>query len=446
MRTTITEDRKKMLKIAVAGLALVVLILGVCSFLQMTKPYAVSDDGSRIQEPWAVKIGDKEAFVVASQKEGQAVIDGIKEKYSTANTKAGATSLSPAMSVEKKDLKRSGKTINVTAADDAVEQIVTAAAAGQPLVSVTTVDQVSRTEKIAYQTEYRIDNKLDKDEKKIITQGQEGGKLITSQVVRVNGNVMSEEVVSEKVTRQPVAMVVAKGDDTVKDDAVLTAAKAKETEKPTSEAQTEPATEPTSAEKQDKPEEQQTVPVVAAAEKEPSKATQPSTAAVPSTESTKPTKATTEKPTTKPTTEKPTTKPTTEKPTTKPTKEPSKPTKPPASSNKGQAVVDYALQFVGNPYVYGGSSLTHGTDCSGFTMSVYAKFGISLPHSSSAQRSCGRGVSYSQAKPGDIICYSGHVALYMGGGKIVHASNPTDGIKISSATYRDILTVRRIIE
>lgn len=115
------------------------------------------------------------------------------------------------------------------------------------------------------------------------------------------------------------------------------------------------------------------------------------------------------------------------------------------ASGSGQAVVNYATQFVGNPYVWGGTSLTNGADCSGFIMSVYAHFGVSLPHSSAAMRSVGRGVSYSEAQPGDIICYSGHVAIYMGGGAIVHASNAKDGIKISSnAAYRPILAVRRI--
>ena len=112
----------------------------------------------------------------------------------------------------------------------------------------------------------------------------------------------------------------------------------------------------------------------------------------------------------------------------------------------GQSVVNYACQFVGKPYVWGGTSLTNGADCSGFIMSIYAKFGVSLPHSSGAMAGCGRGVSYSEAMPGDIICYAGHVAIYMGGGQIVHASNAKDGIKISgNAAYRPIVAVRRVL-
>lgn len=114
-------------------------------------------------------------------------------------------------------------------------------------------------------------------------------------------------------------------------------------------------------------------------------------------------------------------------------------------SASGNAVSEFALQFVGNPYVYGGSSLTNGTDCSGFVMSVYKNFGVSLPHSSTADRSVGSGVSsLAEAQPGDLICYSGHVGLYIGDGKIVHASNAKTGIIVSNAAYRNILAIRRI--
>ncbi len=114
-------------------------------------------------------------------------------------------------------------------------------------------------------------------------------------------------------------------------------------------------------------------------------------------------------------------------------------------SGKGQEIANYACQFVGNPYVAGGTSLTEGCDCSGFTGAVYAHFGISLPRSSYAQSTAGQEVSVSDMQPGDILYYGGHVGIYVGNGTIVHASTAATGIKYSSAYYRTIIAVRRFV-
>lgn len=110
----------------------------------------------------------------------------------------------------------------------------------------------------------------------------------------------------------------------------------------------------------------------------------------------------------------------------------------------GRNVADYALQFIGNPYVYGGTSLTGGTDCSGYTQSVYRHFGVSIPRTSGEQAGFGREIPYEDMEPGDLVCYSGHVAMYIGGGRIVHASSRKEGIKVSNdPAYRTIVSIRR---
>lgn len=120
-------------------------------------------------------------------------------------------------------------------------------------------------------------------------------------------------------------------------------------------------------------------------------------------------------------------------------------TTPAAPGTMGQAVVDYACQFIGNPYVWGGTSLTNGADCSGFVQTVYAHFGVSLPRTTYDMVNAGYAVSYEEALPGDLILYDGHVGLYMGDGTIVNAMNEADGIGICSATYTNIIAVRRVL-
>lgn len=117
-----------------------------------------------------------------------------------------------------------------------------------------------------------------------------------------------------------------------------------------------------------------------------------------------------------------------------------------SGSAKGKDIANFACRYVGNPYVAGGTSLTNGADCSGFTFAVYKEFGISLPRTSTAQRGAGREVSLSDAQPGDIVCYAGHVAIYIGGGRIVHASTPSTGIKYGNVNYKPVITVRRIVD
>jgi len=116
-----------------------------------------------------------------------------------------------------------------------------------------------------------------------------------------------------------------------------------------------------------------------------------------------------------------------------------------AGSDLGKKIAKYACQYIGNPYVSGGTSLTNGADCSGYIYKVYQDFGYTVPRTSYELRSSGKSVSYDQAQPGDIICYDGHVGIYVGSGYIVHASSAKTGIKVSRATYRSIVDVRRII-
>lgn len=374
------KNFERNVKIAIAGLAIIVIVLGICSFLQFTKPYAVAEDGEKVETPWAVNIGENETFVVATEKEGQDIIEQVKNSYSTKDTKSESTTLTPEITVTEKELERGEDIPVLTDTQEAVAEVIAANETGAPAVTVTTVEQVTTTKAIDYKTEYKESDNLYVGEEEVLKKGKKGKRIIVKQVIKENGETVSKEVISSSVEEKPVDRVIKKGTKTREITAPVTTASS--------------GNRGTSAGS--------------------SGGSSSSGSSSGSSGSSSSGDGSSGEQTTR--------------------------------SGSGQDVADYALQFVGNPYVYGGSSLTNGTDCSGFTMSVYKKFGISLPHSSSAQRSYGKGVSYSDAKPGDIICYSGHVGIYIGNGKIVHASTPSSGIKVSTATYKKILTVRRFFE
>ena len=133
--------------------------------------------------------------------------------------------------------------------------------------------------------------------------------------------------------------------------------------------------------------------------------------------------------------------------TTKPSTGSYSNTSKPGNASAGQKIANKGCEYIGNPYVYGGNSLTNGIDCSGFVQQIHAKFGISTPRNSTSLRYGGKAVAVSDMMPGDVVCYEGHVAIYIGGGQIVHASNskpyPAGGIKTSNAYYRTIVAVGR---
>ena len=309
------KNFERNVKIAIAGLAIIVIVLGICSFLQFTKPYAVAEDGEKVETPWAVNIGENETFVVATEKEGQDIIEQVKNSYSTKDTKSESTTLTPEITVTEKELERGEDIPVLTDTQEAVAEVIAANETGAPAVTVTTVEQVTTTKAIDYKTEYKESDNLYVGEEEVLKKGKKGKRIIVKQVIKENGETVSKEVISSSVEEKPVDRVIKKGTKTREITAPVTTASS--------------GNRGTSAGS--------------------SGGSSSSGSSSGSSGSSSSGDGSSGEQTTR--------------------------------SGSGQDVADYALQFVGNPYVYGGSSLTNGTDCSGFTMSVYKKFGISLPHS-----------------------------------------------------------------
>lgn len=343
---TALKNYKKVLMAAFA----VVLAIALVVVLNLTKPYAVYADGTKVEDPYVVKAGSEELFLVKDAETAEKVVEKVMSEYTPDGAQVSSITIDKKITTDSKSLKRGEEPPEVLTEDEAVDYILEQNKTDEPLFNVTVNAEVGSVQTVAAGTTYEDNKDLYKGESKVKSEGKNGNQIVTNQVVSVNGAILTSEQIDATVINEAVNSVVYKG----------TKEKPKESKSDSS----------------DKALGGQVL-----------------------------------------------------------------------GSGSGASVASYGLQFVGNPYKAGGTSLTNGADCSGFTQSVYKKFGISLPRTSGGQAKVGRGVSYSEAKAGDIICYSGHVAIYIGGGKIVHASTSKGGIRVASATScGKIITVRRIIE
>ena len=369
-----------------------VLLIAVMAFAMLFSSSSYSFAAEGADELWAITIGDEEVLYVDSQEAAEQVIEGLKDYYLTKGSTVLDVQFEPQIQI-KKVIKTTGddyaaQSANTTDVGDAVEQLSEGKVeyfvykteegdtlesiakdkgisakklvtlnfgeydadetvkegtylvlyAEVPYVEVTTVEKVTSSKSIDYDTVYKKTSSLKKGTCKVKTKGVKGSKQLVQQVTKVNGETTDSELISSKVVKQPKDKVVLKGTGTVTAKAGVA-----------------------------------------------------------------------------------------------------------YDFADGSEVVEYAKEFVGNPYVYGGTSLTKGADCSGFVYSVYKHFGVNLPRV--GQSSVGKAVSYKNVKKGDILIYSGHVAIYAGNGKAVHAVNERLGIRVTSVNYTgSVIAVRRIFD
>jgi cell wall-associated NlpC family hydrolase len=340
------KNAKNYKKVLIGAFAVVLAVASMVT-LNLTKPYAVYADGTKVDDPYVVKAGGDELFWVADSETAENVIEKVMSEYTPSGAQVSSITVDKKITIED-SLKRGDDTPVVLTEEEAVDYVLEQNSTDDPLFNVTVNAEVGSVETVKAGVTYKESDDLYKGEKKVKSEGTSGSQVVTNEVVSVNGTVLTQEQVDATVIREAVNSVVYKGT------------------------------------------------------KEKKSSNDQSASTVSGTV---------------------------------------------LGSGSGASVASYGLQFVGNPYKAGGTSLTNGADCSGFTQSVYARFGISLPRTSGAQATVGKSVPYSQAKAGDLICYSGHVAIYIGGGKIVHASTSQKGICVGYAkNCGTIISVRRIVE
>lgn len=430
------QSRRRVGPLLITGLLLasVFIVCGTVAALQFTEPYAVNQDGEKVSRAWAVMVGEEEICLVESKAEGQAVIERIKAHYAEDMEHLQDVSFSPEISVVEKELRRGEETPKLKAPEWAAAEVVVQNETGAPVVTVTTTETVEKTKKIEHETKYKESDELYEGETKTTVKGRDGVAVVTSEIIRQNGEIVQKEVIDTRITKEAVPRIIHKGTkkrleaptvSNIETSASDVASPASQSDEPSdsvdqsNENATQTGGEDDDTTPEDTDQADQTEPSDSDSNEQKEDNNNSGNSKQESNSSSKNSgDSDSEKNNSNSSADK--------------------------SNDTGKQIAEYACKFIGNPYVYGGTSLTKGADCSGFVMSVYKHFGISLPRTSGQQALVGRSIAYSNAKPGDIVCYPGHVGIYIGNGRIVHASTPASGIKTSPATYRSIKTIRRV--
>ncbi len=323
-----------------------VLAVGGMTIYGMTAPCAVYADGTEIYDPYVVKAGDEELFLVGDTETAANVIETVMDEYTPEGAQINSITVDKKLTTEAKKLKRGESSPLVLTEEEAIDYVLAANASDKPLFSVTINAEKGTIDDVNAGKDYVEDKKMYEGDTKVKSKGKEGNQIVTKEITSVNGKVLTSEVVDTVVIKDPVDTVIYKGTKKRPKDTLRADYSGKV-----------------------------------------------------------------------------------------------------MGSGNGATIASYACRFIGNPYKYGGTSPERGADCSGFVMAIYGRFGVSLPRTVGPQSYCGKGVSLAEAKAGDLVVYSGHIGIYTGGGKIVHASTPRGGIKVSGVhSCGKIVTVRRIVE
>ena len=301
------NDKFKNLIIAIVA---IVAVAGMTIY-GVTAPSAVYADGTEIYDPYVVKAGNEELFLVRDAETATNVIEAVMDEYTPEGAQINSITVDKKLSVESKKLKRGEEGAVVLTEEEAIDYVLVMNDSENPLFSVTVNAEKGTIGDLDAGKDYIDDKKMYEGDTKLKSKGKSGSQIVTKEITSVNGKVLTSAVVDTVVVKDPVDTVLYKGTKKRPKDTLRADYSGKV-----------------------------------------------------------------------------------------------------MGSGNGSTIANYACKFVGNPYKYGGTSPEKGADCSGFVMAIYGRFGVSLPRMVGAQSYCGKGVSLAEAKPGDLVVYSGHIGIY----------------------------------